>query len=861
MNKKITISVLAALMIAGTTSFSAFAAMADGTVVIGTKAFSLTYANDPANVTETTQAIVDGGSSVFVKNFEGKWINNLTSTEVNASVIPAVTYKDATKVTKFDAGDKDAVTTVAVKSVSAINDTTLSVKFEGKDAVEITVPALKDGQTVVTFKYEAKEYTGTLAEAYVTVATVTETAAQLAAETAVAAYEAAPVTTLVEVTAAEALKPAVAITDAVKDNTIKDALVARIAVVDAKIAAAKVEIAARLVVKSVSDITESGFDVAITAPIEDKLNTTIVVIDNTGKTIDVNPVDIASGDTEASFEFVTPIKDNMVGIWTIGGVKVDFDQMAKLSAVYNADSQLELYNALNTLGILDVKDANIEEYVDALGNLETTVDLKDFTKVMAQNIVTKANTAALTTEQQAVIVKAVVDAKIAGNEVALLKALQNPAFERVNAAWIADYVVLPTTENSIVGIQDMINTANMVYVNSAVKIGINKTVLTASKTLITTYATPDDKDAQTKITIKAIKDINIQLAVADVVAATTPTTLKAKLTTLAKLVNTPSITVLDMTKYVNTSGKLYITAVNDLDDVTALNTAIGVVNTAVNSRVVAQDFDIMNFSGVKGYNVGFNFSEATMDTAKKVVINLYKGTTLLATATSSGLIENLPKTIQQSAPFDVSGDFDYVADGNWTYSGWNGAVTDIPTRAEIVVTFNDGIATTENKVLSGDTDIFIVETVNAATNVSEVNTALLALGDDNYLNFPSADRLYVANLVLETRNLQEINTVVTKKFANLADVQSTVARAISARNTALTGVNKLTSTNTNTTTIPVLKKVGNKAFNEMTEAGQATIAENFLNKCDFSGDATDVTDEKTLKTPFKTLAAIIGLMK
>jgi len=57
---------------------------------------------------------------------------------------------------------------LTVKSVSAINGTTLSVIFEGKDAVEITVPTLVDGQTVVTFTYEAKEYTGTLATAYVT---------------------------------------------------------------------------------------------------------------------------------------------------------------------------------------------------------------------------------------------------------------------------------------------------------------------------------------------------------------------------------------------------------------------------------------------------------------------------------------------------------------------------------------------------------------------------------------------------------------------------------------------------------------------------------------------------------------------
>jgi hypothetical protein len=107
MNKKITSSALAALMIAGTTSFSAFAAMANGTVVIGTKAYDLAYANDPNNIEEITNAIVSGGE-VYVKDFEGNWINNTTGLKVEASVIPAVIYKNVTGVvTNFDAQDKD----------------------------------------------------------------------------------------------------------------------------------------------------------------------------------------------------------------------------------------------------------------------------------------------------------------------------------------------------------------------------------------------------------------------------------------------------------------------------------------------------------------------------------------------------------------------------------------------------------------------------------------------------------------------------------------------------------------------------------------------------------------------------------
>jgi len=54
-----------------------FKAMVNGTVVIGTKAFSLEYANNPLHAEEITTAIV-GGGAIYVKNFTGDWIDNLT---------------------------------------------------------------------------------------------------------------------------------------------------------------------------------------------------------------------------------------------------------------------------------------------------------------------------------------------------------------------------------------------------------------------------------------------------------------------------------------------------------------------------------------------------------------------------------------------------------------------------------------------------------------------------------------------------------------------------------------------------------------------------------------------------------------
>ena len=104
MNKRITTSILAALMIAGTTSFSAFAAIGSGTVVIGTKAYDLEYANNKSNLAEITTQINLGGP-VYVKKFIGTWVNNATGVVVAASVIPAVTYKSAAGEINYAAAD------------------------------------------------------------------------------------------------------------------------------------------------------------------------------------------------------------------------------------------------------------------------------------------------------------------------------------------------------------------------------------------------------------------------------------------------------------------------------------------------------------------------------------------------------------------------------------------------------------------------------------------------------------------------------------------------------------------------------------------------------------------------------------
>jgi lysophospholipase L1-like esterase len=108
MNKKIVSTVVSILMILGSTSIPAFASMSNGTVVVGSKAFDLNYANNPTNVQEISDVVVEGGE-VYVKDFSGNWINNITGLAVTANLVPAVVYTSATGKINYDAADKDQV--------------------------------------------------------------------------------------------------------------------------------------------------------------------------------------------------------------------------------------------------------------------------------------------------------------------------------------------------------------------------------------------------------------------------------------------------------------------------------------------------------------------------------------------------------------------------------------------------------------------------------------------------------------------------------------------------------------------------------------------------------------------------------
>ncbi len=132
------------------------------------------------------------------------------------------------------------------------------------------------------------------------------------------------------------------------------------------------------------------------------------------------------------------------------------------------------------------------------------------------------------------------------------------------------------------------------------------------------------------------------------------------------------------------------------------------------ANVEAQDFGVMTISNVMGYSVGFKLINATASDVQQIVVKLYKEERVLATNTSTaGLIEQYPNESILSAPFDVFGEFNYEEDNCWNYSGWRGDNKDIPTKAEVIVTFKNGVVkAATNERLTGDTSIFTKNVIN-----------------------------------------------------------------------------------------------------------------------------------------------------
>ena len=136
--------------------------------------------------------------------------------------------------------------------------------------------------------------------------------------------------------------------------------------------------------------------------------------------------------------------------------------------------------------------------------------------------------------------------------------------------------------------------------------------------------------------------------------------------------------------------------------------------------LTAQDFGVMDFSGVMGYTAGFHLEGADLTDAE-IVVELYSGSTLLQTNTA------LPGKFTGtdfSGPFDVTGTFDYMTDGYWSNErGDEFGANLIPTKVVATVVLADLTElTAENTNLTGDPSTVMPGGALAAENFNVVNS-------------------------------------------------------------------------------------------------------------------------------------------
>lgn len=142
------------------------------------------------------------------------------------------------------------------------------------------------------------------------------------------------------------------------------------------------------------------------------------------------------------------------------------------------------------------------------------------------------------------------------------------------------------------------------------------------------------------------------------------------------------------------------------------------LNQEALNHVKAEDFGVMQASGVNGYNVGFSLVDKLPVDLQSIEVSLVKvetikdedgeeeqiNETVLATntATRAKNAKLFELTGQQlSSPFNIDGSFEN--DGYWTYGDFNGTIEDVPTKAIITIQYQDGRKfTVQNTELTGD---------------------------------------------------------------------------------------------------------------------------------------------------------------
>ncbi len=199
------------------------------------------------------------------------------------------------------------------------------------------------------------------------------------------------------------------------------------------------------------------------------------------------------------------------------------------------------------------------------------------------------------------------------------------------------------------------------------------------------------------------------------------------------------------------------------------------LNQEALNHVKAEDFGVMQASGVNGYNVGFSLVDKLPVDLQSIEVSLVKVETIkdedgeeqqiketvLATntATRAKNAKLFELTGQQlSSPFNIDGSFEN--DGYWTYGDFNGTVEDVPTKAIITIQYQDGRKfTVQNTELTGDAKLLappaIVSGLAEELTVGETVDFAVTTAPNSFVAEPAAATTKVRVKITLTQGKKE----------------------------------------------------------------------------------------------------------
>jgi len=659
-------------------------------------------------------------------------------------------------------------------------------------------------------------------------------------------------------------------------------------------------LATALKVESVSAINATSVEVTFAAATADILGAKVVVKNGAKEVVATKTTDISEGDTTATFDFVTAVdEDALTGVWEVNGVDYNFDVLAQFEAIVEAANEVALLAALLDAGIENVNEDLITAYKTAIDNDDTAANLADI-----QAIVKKVNAANVTAADATAAVKATVDAT---NQVNLLKALQ-ANFVRVNAEWITGYSELvDLTPANVVAelgssdavdqfeaIQTVIDDANLVEISAAVsaaEMSVDSAKVSKARALLAAFAVPAEDEDELTVYDYGTAVLDFENAVIAVFSATTNSSLDKALVSLdAKLkelqetfaafsaagidnkfnVSNPTAENFDLELVNSTLLAQYRAALKDtetyaagdrnqakdvqsiIEDVNGDSavTLIGAVNEAENATALLKA--LKAYPGLKqvaDINKDFYWAETpAADPAPATINDNFEGvdadTIQEAVDAANVKATNEATASKVVAQLNVFGIDNVVAANAVAYeAAFNSTPLEEKTTNALTVTAVKAAVKAVNDKAAEDA---AVKAINDATTATEVKTALDTLAISAYLNVTAADRIFIAEKVLEARADE-----ADKKYATKSEVTVAVGTATTDRTTAINTVNLLDIDSSLTVIAEALLLVGHTSLTGKTGAPTAndtSIADAFI---------TSVTDEDGAIVPaFRSISDI-----